>query len=39
LLGEDFTSGHYERGQHELSNDVLVSSVASFIEELEPIGY
>jgi len=28
---------YYVRGQHELSNDVFVISVASFIAELEPI--
>jgi len=29
------TGDYYFRGQHELSNDVCVSSVASFIGELE----
>jgi hypothetical protein len=34
---EHFNSHLYERGHHELSSDVFVSSVASFIEELKPL--
>jgi len=37
LPGEHFNSRIFERGHHELCNHVFVSSVASFIEELELI--